>query len=59
MKLIKEEKESRRLLMLIIINIFFTSIEIIYGLKYNSLSLVSDSVHMAFDCSGLIIGLYC
>ena len=39
-------------------NISFMFVELIYGLLSNSLSLISDSAHMLFDSSALMIGLY-
>lgn len=32
-------------------------VEIIYGYLTNSLGLISDAAHMAFDCTALLIGL--
>jgi len=38
---------------------FFHSMHLIYsyGVFSNSLSLISDGVHMLFDCSALVLGL--
>ena len=36
----------------------FTVVELVYGILTNSLGLLSDSFHMLFDCSALVIGLY-
>mmetsp|Transcript_8449 Transcript_8449/g.1158 ORF Transcript_8449/g.1158 Transcript_8449/m.1158 type:complete len:89 (+) Transcript_8449:926-1192(+) len=33
-------------------------VEALYGYWTNSLGLISDSIHMAFDCTALGIGLY-
>lgn len=35
----------------------FMFVEIIYGYLTNSLGLISDAAHMAFDCIALLIGL--
>lgn len=47
-----------KLFCLLVFNLGFTFVEFFYGLLSNSLSLISDSAHMLFDCSGLAIGLY-
>lgn len=38
-------------------NLAFMFVEIIYGYLTNSLGLISDAVHMAFDCLALLVGL--
>lgn len=35
----------------------FMFVEVIYGYLTNSLGLISDAAHMAFDCIALLIGL--
>lgn len=39
-------------------NFTFMFVELIYGIIANSLSLIGDSAHMAFDSTALAIGLY-
>lgn len=58
LKVIKQDKNSRKILIMLVINFSFTFIEFIYGVLGNSLSLVSDSAHMLFDSSALAVGLY-
>ncbi len=38
-------------------NMMFMCVEVIYGYLTNSLGLISDAAHMAFDCIALLIGL--
>lgn len=38
-------------------NLMFMFVEVIYGYLTNSLGLISDAAHMAFDCTALLIGL--
>jgi zinc transporter 5/7 len=38
--------------------LIFMVVELFYGLMANSLGLISDSIHMLFDCGALAIGLY-
>lgn len=39
------------------VNLMFMMVEVIYGYLTNSLGLISDAAHMAFDCTALLIGL--
>nr|CAB3266218.1 zinc transporter 5-like [Phallusia mammillata] len=52
-----EEKDSRHIFYFLCINLSFAFVELAWGLWSNSLGLVSDSFHMLFDCSALILGL--
>lgn len=56
--LVRADKDSRKIFILLIINFAFTFVEFFYGLLGNSLSLISDSAHMLFDSTALAIGLY-
>lgn len=38
-------------------NLAFMFVEFLYGYLTNSLGLISDAVHMAFDCLALLVGL--
>lgn len=51
------DKESRRILLFLCLNIVFMILEFIYGYLSNSLSLISDSFHMMVDSMALCIGL--
>lgn len=55
---LKRNKDSKKLICMLIFNFSFMFVELIYGILANSLSLISDSVHMLFDSSALAIGLY-
>lgn len=56
-KKIMNDKNSRNLLMFLLLNFSFAFIELFYGIWTNSLGLISDSFHMFFDCTGLLAGL--
>ena len=56
--LIRKDKDSRKIFILLTINFVFTFVELLYGILANSLSLISDSAHMLFDSTALAIGLY-
>mmetsp|Transcript_18889 Transcript_18889/g.18886 ORF Transcript_18889/g.18886 Transcript_18889/m.18886 type:complete len:549 (+) Transcript_18889:34-1680(+) len=52
------QRDSRRLSLFLMINLLFMFVEAAYGYWCNSLGLISDSIHMCFDCTALAIGLY-
>ena len=56
-KKIMKDKNSRNLLMFLLLNFSFAFVELFYGIWTNSLGLISDSFHMFFDCTGLLAGL--
>ena len=47
--------DSRRIFYFLCVNLEFTFVELIYGAFSNSLGLISDGVHMLFDCSALVM----
>ncbi|KAL9614010.1 MAG: hypothetical protein Q9167_001490 [Letrouitia subvulpina] len=51
------EKDSRRILYFMCLNFSFMLIQTFYGIATGSLGLLSDSIHMFFDCLALIVGL--
>ena len=57
LKKIFEEKDSRRIFYFLCINLSFAFIELAWGIWSNSLGLISDSFHMLFDCTALVLGL--
>ena len=52
-----QDKNSRNLLGFLSINLTFAFVEMVYGMKTNSLGLISDALHMFFDCGSLAFGL--
>lgn len=56
-RLILSDKNTRNLFFFLVINLIFAFVELTYGLWTNSLGLISDSFHMFFDCSALLLGL--
>ena len=56
-KKITKDKNSRNLLLFLLLNFSFAFVELLYGMWTNSLGLISDSFHMFFDCTGLLAGL--
>jgi hypothetical protein len=49
--------EMRTLLTTLSLNLGFMVVQFFYGFLTNSLGLLSDSIHMLFDCMGLAVGL--
>lgn len=39
------------------LNLGFMVVQFFYGFATNSLGLLTDSIHMLFDCLGLAVGL--
>ncbi|SLM39246.1 Cation efflux protein transmembrane domain [Lasallia pustulata] len=51
------EKDSRRIFYFMILNFVFMLVQTFYGIATGSLGLLSDSIHMFFDCLALVVGL--
>jgi len=50
--------ESRNIYFFLCLNLAFMLIQMTYGIWTNSLGLISDSIHMFFDCMALGMGLF-
>lgn len=55
---VMERQTTRKIFIFLCMNFAFTFVEILYGYWTNSIGLISDAVHMLFDCTALAIGLY-
>ncbi|KAF1835631.1 cation efflux protein [Decorospora gaudefroyi] len=51
------EKDSRRIAYFGVLNLTFMMVQFFYGFVSGSLGLLTDSIHMLFDCAGLAVGL--
>lgn len=51
------EKDSRRIAYFGMVNLAFMMVQFFYGYVSGSLGLLTDSIHMLFDCAGLAVGL--
>ncbi|KAL8871132.1 MAG: hypothetical protein Q9174_002976 [Haloplaca sp. 1 TL-2023] len=51
------EKDSRRIFYFMCLNFAFMLVQLFYGIATGSLGLLSDSIHMFFDCLALLVGL--
>ncbi|GAB7355390.1 hypothetical protein MBLNU459_g5911t1 [Dothideomycetes sp. NU459] len=54
---ILSEKDSRRIAYFTCLNFAFMLVQAFYGWMSGSLGLLSDTVHMFFDCLALVVGL--
>ncbi|CAK7264677.1 Putative zinc transporter msc2 [Sporothrix epigloea] len=52
------ERDSRRILYFMTLNFAFMTVQAFYGFVTDSLGLLSDSIHMFFDCVALAVGLF-
>ncbi|BGP25975.1 Putative zinc transporter msc2 [Rhodotorula toruloides] len=57
-KTILASPESRRIYFFLCLNLAFMFVQMAYGIWTNSLGLISDSIHMFFDCLALGMGLF-
>ncbi|GAA6063604.1 hypothetical protein JCM10212_006221 [Sporobolomyces blumeae] len=57
-KTILASPESRRIYFFLCLNLAFMFVQMTYGIWTNSLGLISDSIHMFFDCLALAMGLF-
>ncbi|KAG6270364.1 hypothetical protein E4U46_005793 [Claviceps purpurea] len=51
------EQDSRRIFYFMALNFCFMVVQAFYGYVTDSLGLLSDSIHMFFDCVALLVGL--
>jgi solute carrier family 30 (zinc transporter), member 5/7 len=56
-RVIWKKKYTRRIALFFVANLGFMFVEVLYGYLTNSLGLISDAIHMAFDCLALLVGL--
>ncbi|KAM0750835.1 cation efflux protein [Meredithblackwellia eburnea MCA 4105] len=56
-KTILQNSDSRRIYFFLCLNLAYMVVQMAYGIWTNSLGLISDSIHMFFDCLALAMGL--
>ncbi|KAG2141358.1 cation efflux protein [Suillus clintonianus] len=54
---ILSDPESRKIFYFLMLNLAFMLVQMLYGVWTNSLGLISDAIHMAFDCLAIGVGL--
>ncbi|KAI9464557.1 cation efflux protein, partial [Lactarius psammicola] len=55
---IMSNPESRRIFYFLMLNLSYMMIQMLYGIWTNSLGLISDAIHMGFDCMAIGVGLF-
>ncbi|CAE6418021.1 unnamed protein product [Rhizoctonia solani] len=56
-KTILANPESRKIFYFLVLNMCYMLVQMLYGIWTNSLGLISDAIHMAFDCMAIAVGL--
>ncbi|KAI8993184.1 Metallo-dependent phosphatase-like protein [Pilobolus umbonatus] len=56
--IITSDRDSKRICYFLLLNMSYMFIQLAYGIWTNSLGLISDAIHMFFDCLALSIGLF-
>ncbi|KZT27795.1 cation efflux protein [Neolentinus lepideus HHB14362 ss-1] len=57
LKSILANSESRKIFYFLMLNLAYMFVQVLYGVWTNSLGLISDAIHMAFDCMAIGVGL--
>ncbi|PFH45909.1 hypothetical protein AMATHDRAFT_70910 [Amanita thiersii Skay4041] len=58
LKTILSNPESRKIFYFLMLNMCYMLVQMLYGVWTNSLGLISDAIHMAFDCMAIGVGLF-
>ncbi|KAF5369230.1 hypothetical protein D9757_010038 [Collybiopsis confluens] len=58
LKTILSNPESRKIFYFLLLNMCYMLVQMLYGVWTNSLGLISDAIHMAFDCMAIGVGLF-
>ncbi|KAJ6504837.1 cation efflux protein [Mycena vitilis] len=58
LKTILSNPESRKIFYFLMLNMAYMLVQMLYGVWTNSLGLISDAIHMAFDCMAIGVGLF-
>ncbi|KAG6916556.1 hypothetical protein DXG01_006382 [Tephrocybe rancida] len=58
LKTILSNPESRKIFYFLCLNMCYMMVQMLYGVWTNSLGLISDAIHMAFDCMAIGVGLF-
>ncbi|KAG2179640.1 hypothetical protein INT44_006488 [Umbelopsis vinacea] len=58
LRIILENQDSRQIFYFLLLNLSYMFVQLVYGSITNSLGLISDAIHMFFDCLALAVGLF-
>jgi zinc transporter 5/7 len=53
-----ESDDSRKIFQFLCLNLVFMGVQLLWGVWTNSLGLISDAIHMFFDCAAIGMGLF-
>ncbi|ORX54548.1 hypothetical protein DM01DRAFT_1335680 [Hesseltinella vesiculosa] len=56
--IILDSQDSKQIFYFLLLNLTYMFVQLAYGVWTNSLGLISDAIHMFFDCLALAIGLF-
>ncbi|WFD31457.1 Putative zinc transporter msc2 [Malassezia sp. CBS 17886] len=56
-RVILASDDSRRIFLFLCLNLSFMGVQLVWGVWTNSLGLISDAIHMFFDCAAIFMGL--
>lgn len=57
-KIIMANPDSRKIFQFLLLNLAFMGVQLLWGVWTNSLGLISDAIHMFFDCAAIGMGLF-
>ena len=57
-KIILANPDSRKIFQFLMLNLAFMGVQLLWGVWTNSLGLISDAIHMFFDCAAIGMGLF-
>ncbi|KAI8137415.1 cation efflux family-domain-containing protein [Fennellomyces sp. T-0311] len=58
LSIILDNQESKQIFYFLLLNLSYMFVQLAYGVWTNSLGLISDAIHMFFDCVALAVGLF-
>ncbi|KAI8991507.1 Metallo-dependent phosphatase-like protein [Mycotypha africana] len=58
LEIILSNQDSKQIFYFLLLNLSYMFVQLAYGVWTNSLGLISDAIHMFFDCLALGIGLF-
>ncbi|KAI9018597.1 cation efflux family-domain-containing protein [Phycomyces nitens] len=58
LSIIMENQDSKQIFYFLLLNLSYMFVQLAYGVWTNSLGLISDAIHMFFDCLALGVGLF-
>ncbi|KAI8370433.1 cation efflux family-domain-containing protein [Radiomyces spectabilis] len=58
LSIILDNNDSKQIFYFLLLNLSYMFVQLVYGVWTNSLGLISDAIHMFFDCLALGVGLF-